>query len=223
MSKLSNTTLAVLGGGVLLAASMAAPAATLSLNLITSSWGSVPSTSGDNYLLANNLIPGFQNSSTLDGYFGVDIQVDSNTKLKYTFLGWEAAYANAFQVNSTTVFTNGPSAAGGSGAAGPSVVVDQAAGYLNFAFLVNGSANNPVTNGSNPLETGDAGVPNFFVKLVSGSEAIILFDDQAGDPDDDNHDDMGIRVQVVPLPAAAWLFGSALLGMAGIGYRRRQA
>jgi hypothetical protein len=26
----------------------------------------------------------------------------------------------------------------------------------------------------------------------------------------------------VPLPAAAWLFGSALLGMAGIGYRRRQ-
>lgn len=25
---------------------------------------------------------------------------------------------------------------------------------------------------------------------------------------------------VVPLPAAAWLFGSALLGMAGIGYRR---
>jgi len=28
-------------------------------------------------------------------------------------------------------------------------------------------------------------------------------------------------VAVVPLPAAAWLFGSALLGMVGIGYRRR--
>jgi hypothetical protein len=26
----------------------------------------------------------------------------------------------------------------------------------------------------------------------------------------------------VPLPAAAWLFGSALLGMAGIGYRRHR-
>ena len=26
----------------------------------------------------------------------------------------------------------------------------------------------------------------------------------------------------IPIPAAAWLFGSALLGMVGIGYRRRQ-
>jgi hypothetical protein len=30
------------------------------------------------------------------------------------------------------------------------------------------------------------------------------------------------KVGEVPLPAAAWLFGSALLGMVGIGYRRRQ-
>jgi len=29
-------------------------------------------------------------------------------------------------------------------------------------------------------------------------------------------------VSTVPLPAAAWLFGSALLGLAGIGYRRGQ-
>ena len=28
---------------------------------------------------------------------------------------------------------------------------------------------------------------------------------------------------VVPLPAAAWLFGSALVGLAGIGYRRKQS
>jgi len=28
---------------------------------------------------------------------------------------------------------------------------------------------------------------------------------------------------LVPIPAAAWLFGSALLGMLGVGYRRRQA
>lgn len=29
------------------------------------------------------------------------------------------------------------------------------------------------------------------------------------------------KPSVVPIPAAAWLFGSGLLGMAGIGYRRR--
>lgn len=32
----------------------------------------------------------------------------------------------------------------------------------------------------------------------------------------------GAAVAAVPLPAAAWLFGSALLGMAGIGHRRRR-
>lgn len=32
----------------------------------------------------------------------------------------------------------------------------------------------------------------------------------------------GIGVAATPIPAAAWLFGSALLGVAGIGYRRRQ-
>ncbi len=31
----------------------------------------------------------------------------------------------------------------------------------------------------------------------------------------------GVQVQAVPLPAAAWLFGSALLGLAGAGYRRK--
>ena len=31
----------------------------------------------------------------------------------------------------------------------------------------------------------------------------------------------GAKVSVVPLPAAAWLFGSAMLGMAGIGFRRK--
>ena len=30
-----------------------------------------------------------------------------------------------------------------------------------------------------------------------------------------------VSMSAVPIPAAAWLFGSALLGMVGIGYRRR--
>lgn len=41
----------------------------------------------------------------------------------------------------------------------------------------------------------------------------------------DNQDGSRVMYQakvgtVVPIPAAAWLFGSALLGMAGIGYRK---
>ncbi len=32
---------------------------------------------------------------------------------------------------------------------------------------------------------------------------------------------MALAYNVVPIPAAAWLFGSALLGVGGIGYRRK--
>lgn len=38
--------------------------------------------------------------------------------------------------------------------------------------------------------------------------------------DDGNADAAVAGMTVVPIPAAAWLFGSALAGMAGIGYRR---
>ncbi|MFN2200426.1 MAG: VPLPA-CTERM sorting domain-containing protein [Caldilineaceae bacterium] len=53
-----------------------------------------------------------------------------------------------------------------------------------------------------------------FFKNTSGGSVTVSFD-----PDTFSHyAEMG---SVVPIPAAAWLFGSALLGMVGIGYRRR--
>lgn len=47
------------------------------------------------------------------------------------------------------------------------------------------------------------------------------FYDKNGNPVDWSHV-TGFGSKVVPLPAAAYLFGSALLGMAGIGYRRNK-
>ncbi|MBK1719688.1 VPLPA-CTERM sorting domain-containing protein [Thiocystis violacea] len=45
-----------------------------------------------------------------------------------------------------------------------------------------------------------------------------------GDPDctNDGFKLKSVTVSAVPIPAAAWLFGSALLGVVGIGYRRRE-
>ena len=40
--------------------------------------------------------------------------------------------------------------------------------------------------------------------------------------DDGTNDAAWAGATVVPIPAAAWLFGSALVGMAGIGYRKKQ-
>jgi hypothetical protein len=53
------------------------------------------------------------------------------------------------------------------------------------------------------------------------------FSDNGDHPNDFNLYSATLKItgaSVVPIPAAAWLFGSALVGMAGLGYRRsRQA
>ncbi|NBC47721.1 MAG: hypothetical protein GVY22_06995 [Gammaproteobacteria bacterium] len=79
---------------------------------------------------------------------------------------------------------------------------------IGFAFL------DPSTGNYSGSDTGSG-----FVFLDSNVVLITLDD---GADVDDNHDDyVGyVRASVVPIPAAAWLFGSALVGMAGIGYRR---
>jgi hypothetical protein len=105
------------------------------------------------------------------------------------------------------------------------------AGLLDFFF--SGDLGDAV-NGANADDADGTAGPNFFSTLVNpgptalaGTVLDLWFDD-SGANDDDNHDDMAIRLsivgdgsfQVVPIPAAAWLFGSALMGMVGIGYRR---
>ncbi len=51
----------------------------------------------------------------------------------------------------------------------------------------------------------------------------LVFDlDPMSGKDDGSADYAVAAIGVVPIPAAAWLFGSALMGMAGIGYRRTQ-
>jgi hypothetical protein len=57
---------------------------------------------------------------------------------------------------------------------------------------------------------------------VSGPTNLVGFylDDSGAGPDDDFDDYVGYAKAVVPIPAAVWLFGSALLGMVGIGTRR---
>ena len=60
------------------------------------------------------------------------------------------------------------------------------------------------------------------VAMISPSSAYLMFGDGFGDAD---YDDMVVRVDVsaVPLPAAVWLFGTALIGLVGLGKRRKTA
>jgi hypothetical protein len=56
----------------------------------------------------------------------------------------------------------------------------------------------------------------------TATNMVVFALDDGGAGPDDNHDDyVGyIKASAVPLPAAAWLFGSTLFGVGGIGYGR---
>ena len=55
----------------------------------------------------------------------------------------------------------------------------------------------------------------------TNSESIYLVLDDAINTGNKNYKTTGVAITTVPLPAAAWLFASGLLGLAGIARRRR--
>jgi len=134
------------------------------------------------------------------------ISLDSAANVVFTFLGSEAANSNAFDADGNAgVFTAGT-------AVGTSASFDLGAGLLNFVFTtLAGSA----TNGG-PF---GAGLSIAFADLGDGS-FIALFGDGAGDSD---RDDFAVKIAVsaVPLPAAVWLFLSAILGLVSFTRIRR--
>jgi hypothetical protein len=165
------------------------------------------------------------------GYYGAALYLlagINGANLTFTYLGNEAGYPNEFWFQGTKLFTAG---ADGFNAAGPTTVINNvASGLLDFFFR---SPEGDAANGSNPddgLGMGNVG-PNFFVSFdngelsTSGTSLVLWFDDN-GANNDDNHDDMAIRVSIangvaaVPVPAAGFLLIGALGGLAAL--RRRK-
>ena len=169
------------------------------------------------------------------GYFGANVWlVGGPATLTIEYFGSEAGFDNSFAFGGSTLFNTGggtsPSGNFTGSALASTSVASVASGLLDFSFT---SPLGTVTNGSNPDNTTD-GVVNFFATFYDPNDGtatsgtvLDLWLDDAGANDDDDHDDMMIRLSVeggslttVPIPAAVWLFGSALLGMVGIGTRR---
>ncbi|MFV0359643.1 VPLPA-CTERM sorting domain-containing protein [Tropicimonas sp.] len=169
------------------------------------------------------------------GYFGAEI-VDlvglaGNERYRFELFAHEAAFDNALTFGSTVAFRNsdsvgavvipqnGPPANVASSLSAPLASYDS----TTLAFSMIGDLG-AAANGSNPDASGGGAVgPNFYAVATDGG--IWLFLDDAGAFSDDNHDDMVVRISVatVPLPAGAWLLGTALLGMGGVSLRRRKA
>jgi hypothetical protein len=193
----------------------------------------------------NEFIPDLTAGPTIGGYYGGQLYLIAGGPVNITveWYGGEAGYNNQFLWGGPTSGDPNPFVHPGGDTTpsqgGPAVDADFTAlgvspGLLPFTFLVNGNPGETVVNGSNPDNSGVAA--NFFVSFdltqvaaggpTSGQSVWIFFDD-GGAANDDNHDDMAIKLSItggeftaVPEPGSMFLVGS---GLAAMWMRRRRS
>ncbi|MDH3218273.1 MAG: VPLPA-CTERM sorting domain-containing protein [Gammaproteobacteria bacterium] len=231
MKRVVKTSLCTLATSLLMIASLTAKAATLSLiggavDYVPWNWNPSPTAPG---LSVGNTIQTF---NAAQAAVGEGIAIDANANIVYTYIGKEAGSTNLFagsDVRSDSIF---PAFLTGFTAPGTTIATTGSSGLLDFSFVglgtccvdpgafINGGGSFGFDAGLN-LDDSNLGL-SLAVAMISPSSAYLMFGDGFGDAD---YDDMVVRVDVsaVPLPAAVWLFGTALIGLVGLGKRRKTA
>jgi hypothetical protein len=164
---------------------------------------------------------------------GGQLRVSQDGFIDYYYIGAESLFNNTFMAqgnalsgNNKGFLTEHDEGFDFSGYAGFTIAVS-ANDVLDFRFTSdNGAALTPVDNfNSTNLE----GLGIYFDPSQSGSlqQVVLGYDDQSMNDvyDDNDFEDMLIRADfrpnaVVPVPAAAWLFASGLVGLVGV-FRRK--
>jgi hypothetical protein len=172
----------------------------------------------------DGLVPLFGAGTTsLAGVYGSTINLDGPAKVTFTLLGYEAGFLNQFSFGADVLNGGGGNVWNPAGL--DSFMAIAGAGTLAFSFSTDGNGGSSVTNGSNPDNSGP-GI-NFFAS-TNGDQSgkfVYLFLDDGGANNDDNHDDLVVRVDVapVPLPAGGLLLIGALGGLAALRRRKKAA
>jgi hypothetical protein len=162
-----------------------------------------------------SIVTVYDSANTIpNGTFG--LFSDTATELKFTYIGKEAGFNNeadaSFTLGTNFLFTT-DTAAGGATASGST-----GAGIVPFLFATNNGSGSPSIVARNGGAIASGLRMAFY--LVGGDTAFAMFDDGGAGPDAD-FDDMFIKIQAVPIPAALPLFAGGL-GMLGWLARRRK-
>lgn len=213
------------------ALALAVSSANAALIVDDGSGGYIPDSGQTNDVLGDS-------TATGSAGFGANLYYDGATRVRFTFEGFEAGFDNDFSVGGSTIFSNRGGNQSSIGASvdfvfGAGASDGTSDGLLSFSFTSGGGGS--VVNGSNPELDSSTGV-NFFVATDTEmlEEGLFLaFDDIAAATDDEDHDDMVIRVEElafedesleqvndpgieqirVPVPGTLALAGAGLLGL----------
>ncbi len=204
---------------------------------------SIPSGPGSNLNSPNNFLEHIEDNSasflmarsvlgdgriSLSSFFGGQV-VGSAPAYRYELFGSEAAYKNTLTAASKSLTTAGDT--GGSGVFSIVPLSSMVSASLAFEFSTSGN-NTTVNNvfksgvlGNNPNDSGDGlDAMSFAAVCVSSStdencKTVWLFLDDGGARENDDYDDMIIRITAVPLPTANWMFVAGLGAL--LAFRRR--
>ncbi|WP_170294843.1 VPLPA-CTERM sorting domain-containing protein [Roseospira navarrensis] len=99
---------------------------------------------------------------------------------------------------------------------------------LGFKFVTDRNANNTPDYDATNAGNGTTKDPNVFASFIldgngaarAGNTVLLALDDGGAGPDD-NHDDMVVSIAVTPLPAAAWFLLTAIGGLVGARWLRK--
>jgi hypothetical protein len=180
----------------------------------------------------NEVVAGLGLGAPLAGYFGAQVNLVGSSPVLVEFLGYEAGYQNTFTLGAAGFSTETDDPTPGNNqeifAAPPSYWTGPLSGLLAFVFGTSGGGTPAsVANGSNPTDASDGPTNvNFFASIVgaptaTGGRSVMLFFDDNGANNDDNHDDMAVRLSVLPVPASLPLLLGGLCGLGFISRRRR--